>query len=489
MYSGFEGYRTPSADDFAGVLRTGLIVLDANVLLNLYRYRVEARDDLLSVMRQLDGRLFIPHQVVKEFWRNREGVLRDPRDTRKTSSELAKQRQETVRSLRTWFNRVYLPEGEAQEVVSSVNALFDDLEARVDALSVATSTEWARDTAKDDVLRELEPILRGRVGPSLNEPDYGVAVVEGLRRVDQQIPPGYRDKKKDDAGAAGDYLVWEQSLLEAQSRDCDLLIVTGDVKEDWWREESGERRGPRLELAQECLARTGRSLFMLRPTQLLDYARAALSVSVRDESVEDAKRVDEIANEEGERPEYGGWTPEGVSKLVDWLASSAPVQANVLIEACQGGGFVSRDRVYELGEYSEDRSLRGFTRPINRIAQLLRDSGAIDSNAVDPLWAVYNADSPASGWAAGFRIHIDTLPLFVAAHGRRQFTWLQAAEAVMSGSDRDWTVDELVREIEAQGLRDLRGAATPGATLRRDLATRGQDAFEQVGPSTFRLIK
>src|SRR5690242_11422468 len=35
--------------------------------------------------------------------------------------------------------------------------------------------------------------------------------------------------------AAGDYLVWTQVLREARQRQCDVLLVTGDVKEDWWR--------------------------------------------------------------------------------------------------------------------------------------------------------------------------------------------------------------------------------------------------------------
>jgi len=37
-----------------------LFALDANVLLNLYRYPVAAREDLLAVLKTLSSRLLIP---------------------------------------------------------------------------------------------------------------------------------------------------------------------------------------------------------------------------------------------------------------------------------------------------------------------------------------------------------------------------------------------------------------------------------------------
>jgi hypothetical protein len=85
LFDGFEGYITPTPEDYRRVLTTGIVVVDANVVLNLYRYTAEARHDLLTVLERLATTLWVPHQVDSEFWRNRESVLRDPRDTNKTS--------------------------------------------------------------------------------------------------------------------------------------------------------------------------------------------------------------------------------------------------------------------------------------------------------------------------------------------------------------------------------------------------------------------
>ncbi|QGN48626.1 hypothetical protein GKC29_18525 [Micromonospora sp. WMMC415] len=414
IIDGFEGYVTPTAEEYSRVLATGMVVLDANVLLNLYRYTAGARDDLLAVMEKLSDRLWVPHRVLVEFWRNRDRVLRDPRDTGKTVRELEELRGRAARAFQTWVNRVSLPPDRASEVLGQLSAGFDAVMRYVDDFKDATAMDAARDTNTDVVLRSLRSILQGRVGHPLDEQALAAALVEAQRRLDEKIPPGYMDRKKEGAEGAGDYLVWEQVLREAETRRCDVLFVTGDVKEDWWREEGGERRGPRIELVEELRQRAGTRLFMVRPPQLLNYARGALAVTVRDRSVEDADKVDAFLSEAEPELANGGWDPDAVTYLLDRLAREAPRQAIVLLKAAQQGGYVSRSQVYELTHFPQERSLRGFTRPFNRIVQLMREEGVLPEEAVDVFWAVYNDESPSFGVAAGFQIHDDVLPLFLS---------------------------------------------------------------------------
>lgn len=414
MVDGFEGYVTPTAEEYAEVLRTGMVVLDANVLLNLYRYTADARDDLLAVLTELSDRLWVPHQVLTEFWRNRDRVLRDPRDTAKTAQELQEIRGRAVRAVQTWVNRVSLTSERASEIIEQLSAGFDKVLLNVDKFKDPAATEAARDTNTDVVLRSLASILRGRVGEPLDEKDLAVALVEAQRRLDEKVPPGYMDRKKDNAEGAGDYLVWEQTLREAERRHSDVLFVTGDVKEDWWRTEGGERRGPRVELVDELRDRAGVRLFMARPGQLLSYAGVVLSVAVREDSVQDADRVDTFLSEPEPHLEYGGWSQEALTYLLNRLTNEAPQQAVVLVAAASQDGYVARSQVYEIAGYPEERSLRGFTRPFNRIVQIMRDQGTLPDEAVDLFWAVYNEDSPAFGVAAGFQIHDDVLPLFLS---------------------------------------------------------------------------
>ena len=53
----------------------GFVALDANVLLNLYRYPGTSVDQFFRILKALDDRVWIPHQVASEFTRNRRDVI------------------------------------------------------------------------------------------------------------------------------------------------------------------------------------------------------------------------------------------------------------------------------------------------------------------------------------------------------------------------------------------------------------------------------
>jgi hypothetical protein len=291
LYDDFGAYRTPTDADYHRLLIEGLVVPDTNVLLNLYRYNEQTRSDLLAILGKL-SHLWVPHQVMAEFWRNRESVLQDPRDTAVNVRQLTTQRDQTASTIRAWANRVSLPKNRAAKLLKTLTDAFDGAISAVSDLADKQSTDFARDTNNDPVLAQLEPILQGRVGAPLGQDDYERAVKEAKARAESKRPPGYKDAGKTDGNAAGDYLVWCQILREARTVKRDVLLITGDVKEDWWRREQGEARGPRPELAQELRETASARLLMLRPESLLLRAGPALQIEVHDQSVQDAERVD-----------------------------------------------------------------------------------------------------------------------------------------------------------------------------------------------------
>lgn len=251
LYEGFEAYRTPTNDDYRDVLTDGLVVPDTNVFLNLYRYNQQTRNDLFAVLRGLGARLWVPSQVMTEFWRNRENVLQDPRDIEKTAKELAAKRDEAVNILRRWADRVGLSSERGTDLREILLQAFGNVIDEIGKLAEDNAEEFIRNTNKDPVLIELEGILCGRVGGALDETEYEQALAEAERRAEAKQPPGYMDFGKPGTTKAGDYLVWLQIMKEAQCRQQNVLVVTGDVKEDWWRRDHGELRGPQPELVEE----------------------------------------------------------------------------------------------------------------------------------------------------------------------------------------------------------------------------------------------
>jgi hypothetical protein len=181
LYDGFEGYRTATDSEYRRLLTSGLIIPDTNVFLNLYRYNDHTRGDLLTVLSGLGNRLWVPRQVMEEFWRNREGVLRDPRDTEKTVTELLGQRERAVITFRTWANRVGLPPRRGDQLIKILTGAFDEVISGVGQLADRDASQFARDTNKDPVLASLEPILRGSIGRGMDKADYAAALEEAKK--------------------------------------------------------------------------------------------------------------------------------------------------------------------------------------------------------------------------------------------------------------------------------------------------------------------
>lgn len=184
LFDGFEGYRTPSEEDYRRVLTEGLVVPDANVLLSLYRYNTQSRTDLFAVLEKLGDRLWVPHQSLVEFWRNREVVLHDPqRAAQETLDALEKQRQQTTGVLRTWANRTALAPERLAELLEPVERCFDATVESVTGLVDAEAGGPVQDTNDDVVIEMLSRVLEGRVGGPLDPTEYEAAVKEALRRI------------------------------------------------------------------------------------------------------------------------------------------------------------------------------------------------------------------------------------------------------------------------------------------------------------------
>lgn len=401
-FEGFEGYLTPNDEEYKSVIGSGVVAIDANVLLSLYRYNTETRARLIQLFGELGESLFVPHQAMKEFWRNRESALADPAARAgETLEALGLSSETSSKAIREWANRVALEAATRDRLLKLLDDAFDSVAQEVEHIVAELSLD-AKDARSDPVVESLSTALVDRVGPPFTEEELPVLRAEAAKRIEAQIPPGYKDQSKGAEGAFGDFFVWEQAVRAACDRDVDLLIITNDVKEDWWRIVRGESRGPRVELVEEFRRRTGRRLFMMRPESILRLASTVLGADISPSVVEEAERVDRtfVAAQEGD------WSEEATKTLLEKLLNVGDAQRAAIVSASSGSGFVSRDEVYQLAGYDPSRTLRGFTRPTSRIAQSLRDRGILSGSAPDPLITVYDPDV-SYVVANGFRVPDD----------------------------------------------------------------------------------
>lgn len=218
----------------------------------------------------------------------------------------------------------------------------------------------------------------------------------GLKRFAAKIPPGYNDGegRSDQRPERG----------------------TGDYR----------ALGVRPELVAEALERTGRRLVLLQQS---DFYRLMSQIRPGDEAASESLVEASSLGNYKEVSNESKWTEAAYKRLLNELNEAGnEVQAEVISLAAQSGGFVSRAEIFEYAGYAEDRSLRRFAMPAQRIALMLVEKELLSEDAPMPLEAL--CEGP--GKAVGYRVP----PEFIGYENRsaKQLTWIRAAAAVAASA-------------------------------------------------------
>lgn len=77
MRKNFEIFYVASEENIKTLWDNAVFVLDANVLLNLYRYSSDTSQTIMKLLENISDRLWIPHQVALEYNFNRVKVINE----------------------------------------------------------------------------------------------------------------------------------------------------------------------------------------------------------------------------------------------------------------------------------------------------------------------------------------------------------------------------------------------------------------------------
>lgn len=289
----FPGYYPPSEEERQDAYRQGLVSLDTNALLDLYRFTKTARNEFFEVLEKLRPRLFITHQAALEFHRNRLSVVEARlRAAEEKCEEIRTPLQGVVQKVQGFANRHQIDAEECQKLIGMIDALSSAL---FDSITAVGSYDLTRDqvrSATDPVLQHLNALLAGRVGCALSEVDYKLAIKEAARRKEDRIPPGYAEKKGSPERQAGDYIIWLQLANEAALHGRPVLLVTNEQKEDWvLKGSSDEIFGPRPELVLEMRQKAQVALHMVTVVGLLKEAPKYLGTIVSPSTIQEAESL------------------------------------------------------------------------------------------------------------------------------------------------------------------------------------------------------
>lgn len=382
LFHGFEGYRSATQEDLIDAIQHSLVVLDTNVLLGLYNYQGTALADFMKVFDALGERLFVPHQVLDEFWRNRRTVLSQNQGKHREQSEIVKAFDEIERSFRKWFQRVVdrtgtPPPETLRELDEARAAIVEYMQERNNQANAPTADT---PTHEDRILSALEPILHGRVGPAPSAEEHRALLQEAEKRGKAKIPPGYMDAEKNPERAAGDFLVWRQAMVHAKDQGLPVLMVTQDQKEDWWADRGTESMRARPELVTELQSFAGQHLLMVRAHQLAGLGEH-LGVEISKSTLVEAAAATTTA-------EDIDWTEQMVRDYLDVLWEWHEHYA-ILEEATRAGGELGRARVAEIFGKDATSGLRGMRKPYYTALKRSGDFDGEDLEKLVPLLPIY----------------------------------------------------------------------------------------------------
>jgi DNA-binding CsgD family transcriptional regulator len=282
----FSGYYRPNESEFRELWEKCLFVLDANVLLNLYRYSAETRSNLLKILSRIQSRLWVPHQAALEYQRNRLVVISSQREAYEKIQTLLRDAYHQIEAGISAYRRH--PLIDPMQVLAPIDSVLED---RI--MHLKTMQEKHPDfTEADEVRDALTALLEEHVGGPYSEEKLAEIQRQGEQRYAKAIPPGYKDVKSKSGGKEyGDLVLWFQVLDKAVKQKSPIIIITDDAKEDWWWRHEGKIVGPKPELIEEMRMKAGVEFYMYRSDQFMEQARHFLEQKVDQGAIDEVREI------------------------------------------------------------------------------------------------------------------------------------------------------------------------------------------------------
>lgn len=285
MKSKFPGYFKLNEAEISSLWNKALFTLDANILLNLYRYSDETKENFFKILEKIKDRVWIPHQSAQEFFDNR-------------LNEIGKQEKayddaiSALNSIETEFKNSRQHPFISSRLLKRYSTLSKEI-----CEELTSNKEFHNKRINDDdVLIRIEELFSGKVGDEFDDETIKKLCEEGKVRFANKIPPGYKDSDKKDGTEKdlrkyGDLIVWKQILAQAKELKVNVILVTDDRKEDWWVRFKGKTVSPRPELVKEFQAETEQLFHMYQSDRFLEFAGEHFKEDIDKKALEEIREL------------------------------------------------------------------------------------------------------------------------------------------------------------------------------------------------------
>lgn len=263
--------------DLSDAIQDSDVVLDTNVLLLPYGAGSNSLKAIIKVYTKLhtEKRLHMPAQVIREFIKNRPTKIAD---LYKGISDKVS-RIEAPDKLSYTILEDLAAFCEINEKINNISLLIKDIKKSNRNL-LETIRNWECNDPVSLAYKQELPVSIIKELPF----DREKMLSELQHRYNLGIPPGYKDKTKEDYGI-GDLLIWKTILLIGSESKKDMIFVSGEEKSDWQHRSDGTAFLPRYELLDEYRRSSGgRALYIIPLSKLLEL------LNVEETSIEEIKQ-------------------------------------------------------------------------------------------------------------------------------------------------------------------------------------------------------
>ncbi|MBP2638747.1 MAG: hypothetical protein H6Q72_4654 [Firmicutes bacterium] len=261
----FVGYYPKSSMEIDDIWNNCILILDTNVLLNLYRYSFDTQKVFLEILEKYKDNLWMPYHVGKEFFKNRKKVIIQQKKVFKDFEKAVQ--------LRTVITKVeeYKDKHVAIETDEVLQILKDTNEQILQVLSKLEKKD-VNYLQKDNILLKIHELYGENIGRKYTDEESDALIAQAKERYAKGIPPGYKDKDKSE-NQYGDCIIWLQIIEYMKDKDKSLIYITNDIKEDWCQIIDGETVGIRPELIEEMYDKANTRCLIYTPKRFMEYAR------------------------------------------------------------------------------------------------------------------------------------------------------------------------------------------------------------------------
>ncbi len=265
----FKHYYRPTESEFRKLWQSCFFALDANVLLNLYGYSEETREQLLTLLERLSSRIFMPFQFVLEYQRNRAHAI----------IEQVKNYAKAEKILEQFYATEILPRTKHPHLSQKAMKAFKLIQKEL----INGRKKHEALFADDPYFARVTSLVQNVGSP---QPDLEKIFEQARRRYTARVPPGYADhKEKGEPEGFGDYVGWLQLLNFAKDSKKSAILITDDSKEDWWQIQGDRTIGPRPELLAEFQSECSQAFYIYSSDQFMRFANTFLKERVRNTAI------------------------------------------------------------------------------------------------------------------------------------------------------------------------------------------------------------